>query len=136
MDNFVKHISETFHQSVLFLCMTTQFVKNCLKKVSLCYDQCQAGWPVECLECQKLERHDCLGHCKCDKRQTVHGGATNLALPIYTTFSDFEYVSRSLQGQTFLTEKIMFLIQLLFCFVFVCACMHAVVHVCADIQGR
>ena len=58
---------------------------------------------------QKLKHCEFLGHYNYDKCQTVHDGSTHWTLPIHTTFSDFDCISRSQQCQTVLTENFMFL---------------------------
>ena len=47
-----------------------------------------------------------------DKCQALCYDSTYWALPIHTTFSDFDYIWRSQQCQTVLTEDFMFFIQL------------------------
>ena len=41
--------------------------------------------------------------------QTLHGDSAYRALPIHTTFIDFDCILRSQQCQTVLTENVMFL---------------------------
>ena len=57
---------------------------------------------------KKKKRGDFLGHRKCDKGKTFHNFPTYWALPTHTTVSDLEYISRSQQCQTLLTENFMF----------------------------
>ena len=57
-----------------------------------------------------------LGRCKYDKCQTLRDGSTHLALPIHTTFSDLDCISRSQQCQTVLPESLCsYPIELKFC---------------------
>ena len=58
---------------------------------------------------QKLDRCDFLVHCKHAKCQTVHDGSIYWALPIHTTSSDLDCISRSQQCQPVWTEYFMFL---------------------------
>ena len=59
--------------------------------------------------CSKSARKCATLHYKYDKCQTLHDGSTHKALPIHTTFSDLDCISRSQQCQTVLTENFMFL---------------------------
>ena len=45
-----------------------------------------------------------LGRCKYDKCQTLRDGSTHLALPIHTTFSDLDCISRSQECHTVLRK--------------------------------
>ena len=58
------------------------------------------GWlVVETLDGQepKLKRCDFPGHNKCEKCNIYHSGRIYEALPVYSSFSDLGYVSRSRQ---------------------------------------
>ena len=74
-----------------------------MKNVSICKDQCWTGWPSVWIQ-QKLQYCNFHGHDKYDKCQTLHGGCkcNHWALPISTTFSDLDCISRSQQSNRLL----------------------------------
>ena len=66
-------------------------------------DQC---WVGRLPTSQKHEKHcNFLRHYRYDNCQSFHDGSTQWTLPINTTFSDLDYISRSQQCQTVLTEN-------------------------------
>ena len=79
--------------------------------MSLCNDQCLAV-----LVAQKLLCFNFLGLHKCGICKTLHDGISYGALPMCTTFSDLDHISRSWQCQTVLTENLCaYLIKLTLC---------------------
>ena len=59
------------------------------------------------MACQKLKHWDFLRHHKHDEFQTLHDGTTYWALPVHTTCSDRDHISRSHQCWTVLAENVL-----------------------------
>ena len=64
---------------------------------------------------QKFSTGSILRHYKCDSCQTLHDGTTNRALPVHTTFSDLDHISRSQQCQFYQKILCAYLIKLRLC---------------------
>ena len=112
-------------------------------------NQCEAGWPIV-WHGKNFSLVIFSWHSKCDKIcQMLSDFTPCWVLPIHTTFSDLEYISRSQQWPTVLTKNFMFLSNLswkfvwcslimltrlwighYFFFFFVCVCVSLCVCVC------
>ena len=72
---------------------------NVTPTANLCLAWKMCIWQVECPAWQKKMKTFngaiFIGHHRCDKCQTFHGGTTYWAVPVHTTFSDPDHMSKS-----------------------------------------